>query len=182
MFSVASKGGASLSALTPTPGSWPATITGKARRLGRLFDANGRTLMVAVDHSLSRGPFGGVADMRSVLHHAVTGGADAVITHRGAAVRAMPIQRQMGLIIHLSAGPALIKGDQRRELACDPETALSLGADAVSMQVTLGIDSRTDRDALGDLGRVAASCDHLGLPLIVMSYAVASMERRSRGT
>jgi DhnA family fructose-bisphosphate aldolase class Ia len=145
-------------------------VSGKQRRMRRLFGEDGKTFLVAVDHSVTTGPVGGLFDMSSVLRSVVAGGADAVVTHRGSAARAMPVQRTTALIIHLSGNTALSLVPELKTRVCDPETAAALGADAVSAHITLGGGHREDRDALADLGQIARSCDRLGLPLLVMTY------------
>jgi DhnA family fructose-bisphosphate aldolase class Ia len=155
-------------------------VSGKERRMRRLLAADGRTLIVAVDHSLTNGHVDGLADMRAVMRAIVSGGPDAVIAHRGTATRAMPIQRKTGLIIHLSGNSRLSSDSDLKTRVCDPETAAALGADAVSTHLTLGAGHKEDREAFTDLGRIANSCDRLGLPLLVMTYAKATAEDRIR--
>lgn len=145
-------------------------VTGKERRLRRLLGEDGRTLLIAVDHSVTLGAVGGLTDMGSVMRAVVEGGADGVVTHRGSAVRAMPVQRETALLIHLSAGTALSPEPELKTRVCTPEAALALGADALSTHITLGAGSSEDRAALSCLGTLAADCDRMGLPLLVMTY------------
>ena len=154
-------------------------VSGKQRRMRRLLAADGKALLVAVDHSLTNGPIDGLSNMRAVLDAIVSGGADAVITHRGTASRAMPVQRETGLIIHLSGNSRLSNESDLKIRVCDPETAAALGADAVSAHLTFSGDHREDREALADLGRIARSCDQLGLPLLVMTYTRVAHEKRA---
>ncbi|MEC4015033.1 fructose-bisphosphate aldolase [Streptomyces sp. H27-D2] len=136
-----------------------------------MLGADGRTLLVAVDHALTTGGEGGLSRMSTVLGAVVDGGADGVVMHRGSAANSMPLQRDTALIVHLSGNTRLSSGSELKTRVCDPETALALGADLVSVHVTFGGGSQEDRAALTDLGRVAASCDRTGLPLLVMTYA-----------
>ncbi|HEU5158574.1 MAG TPA: 2-amino-4,5-dihydroxy-6-one-heptanoic acid-7-phosphate synthase [Streptosporangiaceae bacterium] len=154
-------------------------VSGKQRRLRRLLGADGRSLLVALDHSVTTGPGGGLANMAAAMRAAVDGGADAIVAHRGAAAREMPVQRTTALVVHLSGNTALGGRPELKTRVCDPETAFALGADAVSAHITLGAGPAEDRPALADLGRIAASCDRLGVPLLVMSYvgAAAAGER-----
>lgn len=145
-------------------------VTGKERRLRRLFEEDGKTLLIAVDHSLTLGAASGLSDMGAVMGAAVAGGADGVVTHRGSAARSMPAQRGTALVVHLSGNTALSPGSELKTRVCDPEAALALGADALSAHITLGGGSAEDRQALADLGSLAATCDRLGVPLLVMTY------------
>ncbi|WP_405493716.1 transaldolase [Nocardia sp. NBC_00511] len=127
--------------------------------------------MIAVDHSLTTGAAGGLSDMAAVLRSVVRGGADGVVAHRGSACRQMPVQRETALVMHLSGSTALSANPELKIRVCNPETAAALGADAVSVHVTLGAGSTEDRATLADLAAVARSCDALGLPLLAMTYA-----------
>ncbi|MFB7501983.1 class I fructose-bisphosphate aldolase [Streptomyces broussonetiae] len=136
----------------------------------RLLGADGRTLLVAVDHALTTGGLGGLARMSDVLGAVVAGGADGVVVHRGSAANSMPVQRDTAMIVHLSGNTRLSPGGEFKTRVCDPESALALGADALSVHVTLGGGHQEDRAALADLGQVANFCDRNGLPLLVMTY------------
>ena len=151
-------------------------VSGKQRRLRRLFGADGRSLLIALDHSVTTGAGGGLSNMAAVMRAAVEGGADAVVAHRGAAAREMPVQQTTALIIHLSGNTTLSGRPELKTRVCDPETAFALGADAVSAHITLGAGAAEDRAALADLGRIAASCDRLGVPLLVMAYLGATID------
>jgi DhnA family fructose-bisphosphate aldolase class Ia len=145
-------------------------VSGKQRRLRRLLGADGRSLLIAVDHSVTAGAGGGLSDMAAVLRAVVEGGADAVVAHRGSAAREMPPQRATALVVHLSGNTTLSGRPELKTRVCDPEAAFALGADAVSAHITLGGGHVEDRAALADLGRIAASCDRLGIPLLAMTY------------
>ncbi|WFB10754.1 fructose-bisphosphate aldolase [Streptomyces sp. LX-29] len=151
-------------------------ISGKERRLRRVMGADARTLLVAVDHALTTGGAGGLSRMSTVLGAVVAGGADGIVVHRGSAATSMPVQRDTAMIVHLSGNTRLSPGGELKTRVCDPETALTLGADLVSVHVTFGGGHQEDRAALADLGKVAASCDRLGLPLLVMTYVAGAGE------
>ncbi|MGA5301837.1 2-amino-4,5-dihydroxy-6-one-heptanoic acid-7-phosphate synthase [Nucisporomicrobium flavum] len=148
--------------------------------MARLLRDDGRTLLVAVDHAVTLGTVDGLSDMGKVLRAVVAGGADAVVTHRGTAAHQMPVQRGTALIVHLSGNTDLSPGSELKTPVCQPETAMALGADAVSAHVTLGCGSQEDRAALADLGHLASSCDRLGIPLMVMTYVRTTPDRHGR--
>ncbi|GGJ96771.1 fructose-bisphosphate aldolase [Streptomyces camponoticapitis] len=145
-------------------------VNGKQRRLRRLVGEDGRTLLVALDHSVTTGVAGGLANMGAVMRSVISGGADGIVAHRGSAAREMPVQRDTAMIVHLSGNTALSAQPELKATVCEPETAAALGADAVSAHITLGCGHREDRDALVGLGAIARSCDRLGMPLLVMTY------------
>lgn len=148
-------------------------VGGKQRRIRRLLGEDGKTFLVAVDHSVTTGRSGGLTDVGSIMRAVIRGGADGIVAHRGSAAHEMPVQRKTGLIIHLSGNTRLSAGSELKTRVCEPEAAAALGADAVSAHLTLGGGHREDREALADLGQIAAACDRLGLPLMVMTYVMS---------
>src|SRR5439155_10943808 len=76
-----------------------------------------------------------------------------------------------GLIVHLSAGTLLGSRPGAKVLSSTVEHAVSLGADAVSVQISFG-DACEDR-MIADAGRVVDAATCLGLPVFLMAHAPA---------
>ena len=143
---------------------------GKAIRLERIINRKSRrTIIVPMDHGVTVGPIEGLTDMRATVNEVAEGGADAVIMHKGL-VRCSHrgAGRDVGLILHLSAGTNLTPTPGAKVLVCSVEEAVRMGADGVSIHVNLG--DPAERDMLADLGRIARDCDSWGMPLIAMMY------------
>jgi class I fructose-bisphosphate aldolase len=86
-------------------------MIGKAIRLERIIDRNsGKTVIIPMDHGVTVGPIEGLADMRTTVSQMVSGGANAILMHKGL-VRAghRGAGRDVGLIIHLSSAPTPIR-------------------------------------------------------------------------
>ncbi|MBQ9452531.1 MAG: 2-amino-3,7-dideoxy-D-threo-hept-6-ulosonate synthase [Desulfovibrio sp.] len=144
---------------------------GKKVRLERILNrTDGRTIIVPMDHGVTMGLVDGLMDMRATVNDMATGGADAVLMHKGL-VRCSHRNagKDVGLILHLSASTALTPNGNTKTLVCTVEEALRHGADGVSVHVNLG--DPDERLMLADLGRVAATCDDWGVPLLAMMYA-----------
>jgi len=145
-------------------------MIGKAIRLERIIDRNShRTVIVPMDHGVTVGPIAGLVDMRTTIGKVVTGGANAILMHKGM-VRAghRGAGRDVGLIIHLSAGTAISPDPNAKELVCTVEEAVKLGADAVSIHVNIGAE--TDNEMLRHFGLVSERCLEWQMPLIAMVY------------
>jgi len=145
-------------------------MIGKKIRLERIFDRNsGKTVIVPMDHGVTVGPIEGLEDMRTTIGKVVSGGANAILMHKGV-VRAghRGAGKDVGLIIHLSGGTTLSPDPNAKELVCTVEEAIKLGADAVSVHINLGAE--TDKEMLGQLGFVSDRCSHWQMPLIAMMY------------
>ncbi len=145
-------------------------MIGKAIRLERIIDRNSqRTVIVPMDHGVTVGPIEGLADMRTTISKVVGGGANAILMHKGM-VRAghRGTGKDVGLIIHLSAGTAVSPDPNAKELVCTVEEAIKLGADAVSIHINLGAE--TDKEMLRQFGLVSERCLEWQMPLVTMMY------------
>jgi len=122
-----------------------------------------------MDHGVTVGPIEGLADMREAVSKVVAGGANAILMHKGM-VRAghRGAGKDVGLIIHLSAGTSMSPDPNAKELVCTVEEAIRLGADAVSVHINLGAE--TDKEMLGQLGFISERCLQWQIPLVAMMY------------
>lgn len=143
---------------------------GKAIRLERLFNRNtGKSIIVPLDHGVTVGPIAGLKDMRRVVSEVAEGGADAVLMHKGL-IRHGHRQsgRDVGLIMHLSAGTDLSPSPNHKILVASVEEAVCSGADGVSIHVNLG--DPDEAEMLADFGRAARDSERWGMPLLAMVY------------
>ena len=145
-------------------------MLGKDIRLERIVDRDsGRTVIVPMDHGVTLGPIPGLADMRTAVTNIVSGGANAILMHKGmVGAGHRKAGRDVGLIIHLSASTVLSPYPNAKRLVCSVEEALKLGADAVSIQVNLG--DETEGDMLEQFGVISETCVNWGMPLVAMVY------------
>lgn len=145
-------------------------MIGKAIRLERIIDRNSHnTVIVPMDHGVTVGPIAGLADMRTTISKIVSGGANAILMHKGmVGAGHRGTGQDVGLIIHLSAGTALSPHANAKELVCTVEEAIKLGADAVSIHVNLGAES--EGEMLRHFGLVSERCLFWQMPLIAMVY------------
>lgn len=145
-------------------------MIGKRIRLERIINRNsGKTVIIPMDHGVTVGPIEGLEDMRTAISGVVAGGANAILMHKGM-VRAghRGKGKDVGLIIHLSAGTSISPDPNAKQLVCTVEEAIKLGADGVSVHINLGAE--TDYDMLSQLGQVSAECLKWQMPLVAMMY------------
>lgn len=140
---------------------------GTSRRLRRLGGSRGRFFLLALDHGLPAGPLPGIEDLSAVFPPLRDAPLTGVIVNPGMAVQ-VPPEPPRGLVIHLSAGTLLGSAPTSKVLVCNVERALSLGADAVSVQIHFG-DPAEDR-MLADAGSVVDAAAGFGLPVVAMAY------------
>lgn len=143
---------------------------GKKVRMERIMDRKtGNAVIVPMDHGISVGPINGLYDMKSTVNAVSSGGATAVLMHKGLVEYGHRTQgHDVGLILHLSASTDLGSTSNSKVLVATVREALKLGADAVSVHVNLGAES--EPQMLSDLGAVSRDCSEWGMPLLAMAY------------
>lgn len=100
---------------------------------------------------------------------------DAVVMHKGIVKNSKVIaDLEVGLIVHLSASTYLSKDPNDKRIISDVESALKLGADAVSVHVNIG--SETEARQLEELGEICDEADSFGVPVLAMMYPRGKVE------
>jgi DhnA family fructose-bisphosphate aldolase class Ia len=116
----------------------------------RIFGADGRVLLVAMDHASFMGPVSGL-DLPTIAK-VVQSGADAIMTTFGMARRAAEAHV-------LGAAALVLSADVHAEPAAELERAMRLGADSLKVLAVSG-----DRSQWTALEKFAAECDKWGVP------------------
>jgi len=145
-------------------------VVGKLIRMERIMNREtGRTVIVPMDHGVTVGPIDGLIDMKHTINQVASGGANAIVIHKGLVEGGHRRRgRDVGLIIHLSASTALSPFPNAKTLVCTVEEAIKLGADAVSVHINIGNGS--EKEMLSDLGQVTRTAQEWGMPLLAMMY------------
>jgi DhnA family fructose-bisphosphate aldolase class Ia len=141
-----------------------------------LVAADGRLLVVAIDHPLYSWPHPGLVDRPALIETVVDAGADALIVsygtlrdHRSALRGAMPILKLD--LTTLSVGPYR---DAPYRLAWTIEDALRLGAAAVLTYVQVG--ASYELDDLHAAAIIASAADRAGIPYVCEIMPIDSVE------
>jgi len=159
---------------------------GKHIRLSRILRRDRGTLVVAFDHALVLGPIPGTQDPSGQIRRLVAAEPDAVLLNFGnirffsesvTGVHA-PGVRAPGFIARLDwttafdeSAHTIPKGLQAC-LVAHPDDALRAGADAVITFLFMGSGDREfEKKEVGRVGKLARSCERIGMPLIVESLA-----------
>ena len=137
----------------------------KNLHLRRIFAADGRTVIVAMDHTAYFGPMAGLEHPGDVLQAVVEAGADAVLTTPGIAARFGDRLGRAGLILRADGGSSQ-RDPQPAGLRqiISVERALRLGADAL---VCMGMIGFPDESAsLRVLTDLVDECSRWGLVVL----------------
>jgi fructose-bisphosphate aldolase/2-amino-3,7-dideoxy-D-threo-hept-6-ulosonate synthase len=141
-------------------------ISGKTRRLRRIFQPDNHTVIVPMDHGVTIGPIKGIENMQTITSKLLDGGADALVVHKGIAKSIDA--KTAGLIVMLSGSSNLNPNQNNKVQVCSVTEAVRIGADAVSVHVNVG--AQDEDKMLQVLGKVSDQCDVYGLPLLAMMY------------
>jgi len=144
------------------------TTLGKAVRLGRLKNAgSGRILTVALDHAPSYGLLKGLEDIGRVLEQVASAGPDAIMLMKGTAERCFP--PYAGRIALILKSSTLSPFHPEHDVCVNTvEDAVRLGADAISMAVTIG--SPHQPQILANLAALVREAERAGMPVIAHAY------------
>ena len=136
------------------------------RRLGRIFRADGKTVIAAMDHGMGLNVNPALDKTGEILEAIVAGGADAVLTTFGIANQYQDILKNVGLILRCDGGysaiPSSANGYPR--MLFSVEDALRVGADAVACNGFPG--TPTEQDCMKNVADLAAQGRAWGMPVM----------------
>jgi len=132
-------------------------MSSKIRRLARLFAADGKCLVVAMDHAgFMDKPQRGLEQPEQVIRRVVAAGADAFLLTLGSAQRCAQVIERAGVWLSVEAQPPLLERIV--------ETALQIGVDGIKCMVYPWCDQAPD--SMTNLAALAADCQKWGMPLM----------------
>jgi DhnA family fructose-bisphosphate aldolase class Ia len=135
---------------------------GKTRRLQRLFDRGGRTVILPLDIVMPVGPYQGAENTGTLIDLGCAAGVDAVILRWGEAKRFVDhLRRDVGLIVRVSGSTGLNAAPQRLALLSTIESSLIIGGDAVCIDVEMGGDQ--EATSLRSLAGACEEAEKLGV-------------------
>jgi DhnA family fructose-bisphosphate aldolase class Ia len=134
-------------------------------RLNHIFREDGKTLIVAMDHSSLFGAMDGLEKPGEVIRKVRSGGADAILTTYGVSKQFVREIGGMGLILRMDGGlSALAQERGPLHLIYEVQDALRLGADAVG---TMGMPgSRFEAQMLPYLSELIGQCAEWNMPVM----------------
>ena len=134
------------------------------RRLKRIFQNDGQTLIVAFDHGLTEGPVKGMETPAGILMKLAASGADAILTSYGIATRFIDEIAALGLILRLDVGGTKLGKMGPGSQYFRVEDTLRIGADAVAVSAFPGTPQ--EKETLETLAKVIMEAHPWGLPVM----------------
>lgn len=155
--------------------------SGRQRRLGRLFQSDGRTLVVGYDHAVAHGAIPGLGNVPAVAEASVSGGVDGLQMGLNAARWVAPVlskHAHVGLVVRLDHSDVGDRSDQVGSAStrwASVEGALTVNPDAVVVNFIHDVrDHAITMHHAEIVGRTAAECAKWGMPLMVEMMAKTS--------
>src|SRR3984893_9532888 len=108
------------------------------RRFHRLFGADERSVVIAMDHGTTDGALAGFENPEQVLEQVIAGGADAILTSIGIARHFSKQLQDIGLMIRCGGATSPLL-ERPGELILGVEDILIAGADAAVAMYIPGI-------------------------------------------
>jgi class I fructose-bisphosphate aldolase/fructose-bisphosphate aldolase/2-amino-3,7-dideoxy-D-threo-hept-6-ulosonate synthase len=135
------------------------------RRLDHIFRANGRALIVAMDHGLLDGPKRGLENAGETIQKVIEGGADAILTSYGVARKYARELAGCGLILRADGGAtSLSKNPGPGALMLSVDQGLRVDADALAVSAFPG--SAQEQSSLENLSGVISAAHDWNLPVM----------------
>jgi class I fructose-bisphosphate aldolase/fructose-bisphosphate aldolase/2-amino-3,7-dideoxy-D-threo-hept-6-ulosonate synthase len=146
-------------------------VPGKEVRWNRFVDPRSRqALIVPIDHGLTLGPVEGLMSVNQIGGWLGSPSINGVVAHKGmvAKLAEVGLLTGLGVMVHLNGMTSISQQPDTKEFVTTIETAIRLGADAVSLQVNFRPDNHAHN--LVGLGQVVDEADRFGLPVLAMVY------------
>ena len=151
---------------------------GMQSRLARVFrSADGRTVMLAIDHGYFQGPTSGLerVDLSIVplLRY-----ADALMTTRGMVRSTIPPASGTPIVLRASGGPSILKELSDEQVAVGMEDAVRINACAVAVQVFIGGEFETQ--SVHNMTRLVDEGQRYGMPVLAVTAVGKELTRDAR--
>ena len=151
---------------------------GMQSRLARVFrSADGRTVMLAIDHGYFQGPTTGLerVDLSIVP---LLPYADALMTTRGMVRSTVPPGAGVPIVLRASGGPSVLKELSDEQLAVSMEDAARINACAVAVQVFIGGEFETQ--SVHNMTRLVDAGQRYGIPVLAVTAVGKELTRDAR--
>lgn len=151
---------------------------GMQNRLARVFDpADGRTLMLAIDHGYFQGPTTGLERIDVVIPP-LTEYADALMLTRGALRSSICAEMRKPVVLRMTGGQSILKELSNELVAVDIEDAIRLNASALAVQVYIG--GVYEHESIRNLAAILNAGNRYGVPTMAVTGVGKELSRDAR--
>jgi len=151
---------------------------GLRNRLHRILKpADGRTVMLAVDHGYFLGPTSGLEQPRRTIEPLLPY-ADSLMLTRGTLRACVPEDTDVPIVLRISGGTSVLRELSAEGLTVAMEDALRLNVAAITLSIFVGAEG--ERTSLLNLARAIDDGERYGVPVLAVTAVGKDMVRDAR--
>jgi putative autoinducer-2 (AI-2) aldolase len=150
---------------------------GKDNRLKRIFNNEGKTIMLALDHGMALGPMKGIERPAELLE-VLTPYTDSIMLNKGILQRCYQPDGHVGIVLRVS-GAATIAGEDitNESITTTLIEALRLSADAVATSIYVGTPN--EYRTIRELSLLCDECETYGMPVLAVTATGKDREKKT---
>lgn len=149
---------------------------GMQNRLSRIIKANGRTVMLAVDHGYFLGPISKLEQPGQTIKP-LTDYADAIMLTRGILRTSVDAGIDTPIVLRVSGGNSIIADDLSNEaITVDIEEAIRLNVCAMALSIYVG--AKHQHQTLVNFSKLVDQGQKYGIPCLAVTAVGKELEKR----
>jgi 3-hydroxy-5-phosphonooxypentane-2,4-dione thiolase len=149
---------------------------GLQNRIAKLM-ADGRTVMLAVDHGYFQGPTTGLENPKKTITPLLPY-ADSLMLTRGVLRTSVDPGQNIPIVLRVSGGTSILKELSDEVVTTSIEEALRLNASAVAVSIFVG--SEHEKETLANLSELVNEGERYGMPVLAVTAVGREMARDAR--
>jgi len=149
---------------------------GMKNRLSRIFKADGRAVMLAVDHGYFLGPISKLEDPKKTIDPLLPY-TDALMLTRGVLRNCVDAVNDIPMVLRASGGNSIVGGELSDEsITVAMEDAVRLNVSAVAISVYIGTEHQNR--TLTNLSKLVDEGERYGIPVLAVTAVGKELEKR----
>src|ERR1041385_8954639 len=150
---------------------------GMANRLARIIKADGRAVMLAVDHGYFLGPTSGLEDPRKTIEPLLPH-ADSIMLTRGVLRTSVDASANVPVVLRVSGGTSILKELSNEDITVSIDDAIRLNVSAMALSIFVG--SEFEKQTLVSLAKLVNEGEKYGIPVLAVTAVGKDMARDVR--
>src|SRR5690349_7403754 len=150
---------------------------GMANRLGRIIKADGRAVMLAVDHGYFLGPTSGLEEPRKTIEPLLPH-ADSIMLTRGVLRTSVDARAEKPIVLRVSGGSSILKELSNEDITVSIDDCIRLNVSAMALSIFIG--SEFEKQTLVSLAKLVDEGERHGIPVLAVTAVGKDMARDVR--
>jgi 3-hydroxy-5-phosphonooxypentane-2,4-dione thiolase len=151
---------------------------GMANRLARIIKpADGRAVMLAVDHGYFLGPTSGLEDPRQTIEPLMPH-ADSIMLTRGVLRTSVDPKSDKPIVLRVSGGTSILKELSNEDITVSIDDCIRLNVSAMALSIFVG--SEFEKETLVSLAKLVDEGEKYGIPVLAVTAVGKDMARDVR--